>query len=546
MAEATYMPFKEINFGFSDAEEYLLTDKELFNAVFIKDELDALLKRNTYYLIGEKGTGKTAYAVYLENNNDKTISATRVNLNDTTIQAFISMKKNGDLPITNYQTIWEVVLLINMIRTIKEEDLDINPGSLRRKMYSAMIEALEKYELLTHTPEIASTIKIISKCSNEVAGDIEAGILAIKGAVNSLLGNEQTVTLEQTVYPRSLERLNTQLKSIIGEIRLKRNKLLFIDKVDIYNSEISYDDYVIWIKNLAEAIYSINNQVFGRIKGKNGFAKVVLLIRPDIFNKLDLYNQGNRIRDNSIVLDWQTTYAEYKHSKLLKLADNLLRYANREIDKKHPQVSGFYWNYYFPWKAKSTNPETREYDDAFISFLRLSLCRPRDIVEFLKSVQTQAINVDSKRIDTTSECFYSAGCQKSISDYFLQEARDWCRYKYPYSEFETIKYFFAFMSKSSAFTYDEYLSCFNKYIESCKNRIGMVIFQEMQTPEDFLQLLYDLNMICYLEEDDKGKAVQVYCYRLRSISDLSPKIPPYRKYRVHRALLKSLNIEQPR
>jgi hypothetical protein len=60
----------QLNFGFNDAENYRRNEnKELFNQIFVRtDELDRICANNVFFLMGEKGTGKTAYAVYLTNN----------------------------------------------------------------------------------------------------------------------------------------------------------------------------------------------------------------------------------------------------------------------------------------------------------------------------------------------------------------------------------------------------------------------------------------------------------------------------------------------
>ena len=63
----------ELNLGFSDAQNYARRDnKKMFNDIFVKNYfLEKIINPNTYFLIGEKGTGKTAYSVYLKNNNYK-------------------------------------------------------------------------------------------------------------------------------------------------------------------------------------------------------------------------------------------------------------------------------------------------------------------------------------------------------------------------------------------------------------------------------------------------------------------------------------------
>ena len=62
---------KELEFGFSDAENYKHREnKELFNHLFLRNEhLDKIASFSTSFLVGDKGTGKTAYAVYMVNND---------------------------------------------------------------------------------------------------------------------------------------------------------------------------------------------------------------------------------------------------------------------------------------------------------------------------------------------------------------------------------------------------------------------------------------------------------------------------------------------
>ena len=64
---------KDLNFGFPDAENYKRREtKQLLNNLFIKNEyLEELCRPEISFLIGDKGTGKTAYSMYLSNNNYK-------------------------------------------------------------------------------------------------------------------------------------------------------------------------------------------------------------------------------------------------------------------------------------------------------------------------------------------------------------------------------------------------------------------------------------------------------------------------------------------
>ena len=102
-----------LNFGYNDAENYKKREnKEFFNKIFVRNEfLEQLLENDKYFLIGEKGTGKTAYAVYLANNNYKETISDLKYIRETDYAKFISLKKLKHLQLSDYTSIWKVILL---------------------------------------------------------------------------------------------------------------------------------------------------------------------------------------------------------------------------------------------------------------------------------------------------------------------------------------------------------------------------------------------------------------------------------------------------
>ncbi len=86
---------QSLNLGFSDAQNYMQREnKQILNSVFVKNSfLDDLLKPNVYYLIGEKGTGKTAYATYLNNCDYKNQKSVLKFINSTDYEKFYELKK---------------------------------------------------------------------------------------------------------------------------------------------------------------------------------------------------------------------------------------------------------------------------------------------------------------------------------------------------------------------------------------------------------------------------------------------------------------------
>ena len=89
------IPIPEINLGFNDAENYQRREnKELFNKIFVHNIFfDYILEPSKFFLIGEKGTGKTAYAVYLSNNNYRNNISQLKYIRETDYDKFVKMKK---------------------------------------------------------------------------------------------------------------------------------------------------------------------------------------------------------------------------------------------------------------------------------------------------------------------------------------------------------------------------------------------------------------------------------------------------------------------
>lgn len=89
------LPIEKLNLGFNDAVNYRRREnKNDFNQLFIKNnKLEELMLPQNYFLIGDKGTGKTAYAVWLANNAyENTLSSVNY-IRETEYQKFVTLKK---------------------------------------------------------------------------------------------------------------------------------------------------------------------------------------------------------------------------------------------------------------------------------------------------------------------------------------------------------------------------------------------------------------------------------------------------------------------
>ena len=128
----------DLNLGFGDAENYKQREnKELFNEIFVRNKyLDELLMPSKYFLIGEKGTGKTAYSVYLSNNNYKETIAQIKYLRETDYQKFIALKQDKQLQLSDYAAIWKVIILLLLAKAyVNKNSMEFLGKELKCNLY---------------------------------------------------------------------------------------------------------------------------------------------------------------------------------------------------------------------------------------------------------------------------------------------------------------------------------------------------------------------------------------------------------------------------
>ena len=127
--------------------------------------------------------------------------------------------------------------------------------------------------------------------------------------------------------------------------------MIFIDGIDVRPADIAYADYFDCVRGLIEGIWALNNDFLANIKDSPGRIRIVLLVRPDTFLRTGLHNLNTKLRDNSVFLNWSTTYKDYRASLLFKVADRLL--AAQQDD---PTLKvGDAWDHYFPFYAENVN-----------------------------------------------------------------------------------------------------------------------------------------------------------------------------------------------
>lgn len=523
--------FRELNLGFLDAENYRdRENKNFFNKIFLKDDnLEKLLSPSISYLIGEKGTGKTAYATFLANNEYKDTISYLKYIRETDYTKFIELKRLRNLSLSDFSSIWKVILLLLMSKEIKDYDLDINFLSRRAKL-SSLLTIIDDYYSNAFSPEIINALSVVE--TEELLGKLKIPHAEIGASTST------SATVESKKFQIELLRIERDFKSALSELKLKKNIVLLIDGIDIRPGSIDYPDYLLCIKGLADAVWSLNRDFFANIRDSRGRMRVVLLTRPDIFNSLGLQNDANKIRDNSVLLDWKTTYPEYRGSKIFKLINKLL-----SVQQIEELEEGKAWDYYFPWSTPSTNLAVRDDDPSFISFLRLSYSRPRDIIASLLIIQDKFQQDSSFCIDDTKDYMKSNEFKGELSEHMLRSIKNQIAFYYTDNEYDVLIQFFDFLT-SPDFSWEKYIKIFQDYQKQITGPSGELP-EFAANQEDFLQFLYETNIICYIEDMEYESMVR-WCYRERQVSRIAPKVKHGLRYQVHYGLQKALNLGHQR
>lgn len=523
----------ELKLGYSDAENYKRREnKQLFQKFFVQNEyLEQLLSPDISFLVGEKGTGKTAYSIFLSNTDYHDTKSSTSFIRETEYQKFVHLKQQHNLGLSDYTEIWKTLLLLLFCEKLSKH-LTAPWFGAGKQAIKSINDAVEEFYKNAFAPELITALQLIEQSG--VAAEIFAkhtgsGINLSGSKFFSQEKNEKRFQTNLLYIRRRFEEALSKVKTEFGFI-------IFVDGIDIRPSSIEFDDYLDCIKGLANAVWYLNNDFFPEVKDSKGRFRTVLLIRPDIFVKIGLQNANTKLRDNAVMLDWLTTYREHRRSKLFDVVDNIFRQqqsTNHEI--------GVCWDHYFPFDIESVK-ETFTTKNSFIWFLRNSLYRPRDIITYLVIFKKYM----RKNEQMNSSFFPKTFLEKreitnEYAEYLLGELRDQLSFYYSNEQYEDFLQFFEFLYGKTRFDYCAYLAAFDEFCADLKSR-NRQRPSFMETSNTFLQFLYEMNVVCYMERGKGSENFIHWCFRERSTGKIAPKVKTDCTYEVHYGLVPALNM----
>lgn len=230
---------------FNDALNYRSrSQKDFFQKLFLRtDELQHLLNPQVYFLMGEKGSGKTAYAVYLENNTVDSHKCKLTTMTETQYKRFIELKRQGKLSYSDYANIWRSMLLFITGRMLVEKSK--NPMHFLTGKFSKVEREIKRWSKNALNPEVESAFEAINseslnaRLKNDKAGEF-----------GGELKNQKTE--KESVLKHHLLETESSLKEAISSLSLTDDHILFIDGIDYRPESVPYPEYIECIKGLGK------------------------------------------------------------------------------------------------------------------------------------------------------------------------------------------------------------------------------------------------------------------------------------------------------
>ena len=229
---------------------------------------------------------------------------------------------------------------------------------------------ISKFNATSLNPEVEVAFEMIREAS--IQGSLESpGI----GKFGGQVGGKDTDKLE--VIKHHLLATEERLKQALSDLKLSDNHIVFIDGIDYRPTSVPYIDYIECIKGLGEAAWTLNNEFFANIRDSKGRIKIVLLVRPDVFQELHLYNANSRLQDNSVYLDWATTEQHFKDSRLYEATG---KFFSEQQDFNAE-----------PIEAADNYLAANEGNTIFKKLLKISFQKPRDILTFIRIARSLSL-----------------------------------------------------------------------------------------------------------------------------------------------------------
>ncbi|QET67598.1 P-loop ATPase, Sll1717 family [Citrobacter werkmanii] len=379
--------FNKINFGSTAGEQERAYFPELIKDGFYNynDAVEKIIRGDKFLIQGYKGSGKSTISEKINLQSElediDSVNAVNIYLKDYPFAKFSQIYPGDESDETKFPRVWSYLLLsllVNLMDSKKGNEV----WSENIVDFSQSVSKLRDIGLLG-SGDIDNITLSASKKSFKIS---LPKILEFNYSAGA--NSEATILFHNVV---------DVLKDMVHKKVSSKTNIVLIDGLDdVYlNKEMH-------LKILSALIFEANN-LNREFKIKGVKAKICILIRVDLYERLPSGNKNKAANDSSIVLNWYNDVKDASQTHLVKAANLRARIATAN----RYELKDFF-------HAEINNRET-------LSFL-LSHTRhtPRDFFQLLKYIQEYH---DDTQVKVSEDAIYK-GLRAYSNDYFLPEIKD--------------------------------------------------------------------------------------------------------------------------
>lgn len=451
-------------------------------------EVNAIMDDQKCYVIGRKGTGKTAICNHIVNTRAFNVFAERLSFKNFPFNALYTLTNAKYTYPNQYITLWKYLIYSTVCKLMAENE---NIDAMVRKKLSILYpknDAKQLYRKLSEWTTIGFGVTV--------------------------LGNGGNLQIERKAPTQSesltwIDKVDILEDIIINHCDGAKYYIVFDELDEDYHSFVNGEEKELY-KSLLTSLFKAVQDI------KSVFSQTALHVMPVVFLRDDIYallndSDKNKWSDLKIELEW----TEDKIKKMLTF-----RISQDLQDEKEKVGFAKMWEKLFDRKKVSYGNSQTKKTDSFEYICRSTQMRPRDFIKYVQSCCEEAITRNEKWIspDTIKHV------DRAFSNYLRNEIIDEVYPLLP--EINTIFQIISNIRKQT-FSYKDFCEEYEKYIKS-----GTIIEKNLYY---VLDTLYNFSVI-----GNQNRFHPDHCY----FKYLHTNMTYNREESIvlHRGLLKALQI----
>jgi cold shock CspA family protein/energy-coupling factor transporter ATP-binding protein EcfA2 len=347
-------------------------------------EVEQIKRGEKYFVIGRKGSGKTAICEYFNRLSQHDIFSEKLSFKNFPFNELYSQKNQKYTQPNQFISLWKYLIYSSICRLmVKNESVDVNIRNELSQLYGDDVSLSRRIGKWTGKEFGISLFGLSIKVCKQVPSSSPESWIELVDYLEDLI----TRYAGSTTYYILFDELDEDYRDIV--------------------TQEQYQQYAALITSLFKAVQDVRITL-----GSNGHIRIfpVIFLRDDIYEIVQ-DSDKNKWGDFRVDLNWD----------IEKIKKVLAFRISRAINEKCSDILSFEsaWNKVFGVRKINTGTRGKHQIDSFEYIARSTLLRPRDFVVYIQHCAQLSID-DNKKIDPD----VVRRVDKAFSNYLKEELTD--------------------------------------------------------------------------------------------------------------------------